>query len=108
MRAGGLYDGLGGYLNGGVGAQSYIKFTNPPSLTNGILPPYAVVGSDFANNIFGNTVSQDFYEFATYDSGKGVVGFSRVGTYVTNITPPSRAPMCWSRRMARPGAALGR
>jgi autotransporter-associated beta strand protein len=78
--AGGSYADLGGYLNSGVGAQSYIKFTTAPTLTGGILP-YAVVGSDFGNIL----AFADYGEFATYDATRGVVAFSRTGTYVTSI-----------------------
>lgn len=83
-RTGGLPADLGGYLNGGVGAQSYIKFDTAPTLTGGILP-YAVLGSDFANNAFNNANSLIYEEFATYDESRGVVGYGRVGTYVASI-----------------------
>lgn len=68
---------LGGYLNNGVGAQSFIKFTTAPTLTNGILP-YAIVGND-------NVVYNATGEFATYDATNGIVAFSRTGTYATDI-----------------------
>ena len=83
-RNGGSWQLLGGALSGGVGAQSYIKFTSAPTLTGGILP-YAIVAGDS-----GATVDA-VGEFATHDATVGIVPFSRTGTYVTDITTATAA-----------------
>lgn len=77
--------GLGGALNGGSGPQSYIKFTTPPAMTQGMLP-YAIIHMDaFSGQYTTNT------EFASYDATDGIVPYSRSHAYVYTIAASASA-----------------
>ncbi len=62
-----IFDSPGGYLGTGDGKSVY--FTEEPDLTNGIIGPWAIVSNPSYNR----------YDFATYDSVKGVGALSATG-----------------------------